>query len=185
MTAPSITLKELSRLRDCGQRLDIIDVRTPSEFSALRADIATNIPLHQLDPRAVVDSRAGGEPLYLICQSGTRALMACEKFIAAGFANVVCVEGGTAAWESAGLPVVRGKKSLTVEQQVRISMGTLVLLGVILGLLVHPGFLGLSAFVGCGLVYAGITGRCGMATLFSKMPWNNRACEGQGCCAHL
>ena len=80
------------------------------------------------------------EPLYLICRSGSRGRQACEKFLAAGFTNVVNVEGGTLACVEAGLPVVRGKKAISLERQVRIAAGSLVLLGVLLGWLVHPAF---------------------------------------------
>jgi rhodanese-related sulfurtransferase len=112
-------------------------------------------------------------PLYVICKSGARAAKACEKFAAAGFANVACVEGGTAAWEQAGFPVVRGtSRVISLERQVRIAAGLLVLLGVVLGWHVHPVFHGLSALIGAGLVMAGVTDWCGMGLLLAKMPWN-------------
>lgn len=154
--------------------VDVIDVRMPPEYQAVHATIARNFPLDSLDPQSVMQQRNGAaeQPLYVICQSGTRSRMACEKFIAAGFSNVVSVEGGTKSWDSAGLPVVRGQQSISLERQVRIAAGFLVLLGVSLGWFVHPGFLGLSAFVGAGLMFAGITDTCGMALLLARMPWN-------------
>lgn len=79
------------------------------------------------------------------------------------------------AWEAAGLPVVRGKKAISLERQVRIAAGLLVLLGAILGFFVNPSFIGISAFVGAGLVFAGITDTCGMAMMLAKMPWNQCA----------
>ena len=80
--------------------------------------------------------------------------------------------GGTLAWDAAGLPVVRGKKTILLERQVRIAAGFLVLVGAVLALVVHPYFVGLSAFVGAGLMFAGITDSCGMGMLLAKMPWN-------------
>ena len=116
------------------------------------------------------------EPLFVICRSGSRGAKAAEKFRAAGFPNVVNVEGGTVAWEQAGLPVVRSpKKVVSLERQVRIGAGSLVLLGVLLGFLVHPAFFALCAFVGAGLVFAGVTDWCGMGLMLAKMPWNNRS----------
>ncbi len=112
------------------------------------------------------------DPLYLICRSGSRGRQACEQFLAAGYHNVVNVEGGTLEWERAGLPVVRGKKTVSPERQVRIAAGALVVLGTGLGGFVYPGFLALSAFVGAGLVFAGITDRCGMGMLLARTPWN-------------
>ena len=98
--------------------------------------------------------------------------MACEKFVAAGYENVVNVEGGTQAWEAAGFPVKRGKKTVSLERQVRILAGALVLLGALLAWFVHPAFVLLSGFIGTGLVFAGVTDTCGMAMALAKMPWN-------------
>ena len=74
----------------------------------------------------------------------------------------------------AGLPVVRGKKAVSLERQVRIAAGSLVVIGVALGLLVHPVLFGLSGFVGAGLVFAGVTDTCGMGMMLARMPWNRR-----------
>ena len=112
------------------------------------------------------------EPLYLICRSGGRGRQACEKFLAAGFTNIINVDGGTLACVECGLPLVRGQKMMSLERQVRIAAGSLVLLGALLGWLVHPAFVGLSAFVGAGLVFAGVTDTCGMGLMLARMPWN-------------
>ncbi|MCW5559341.1 MAG: DUF2892 domain-containing protein, partial [Verrucomicrobiae bacterium] len=78
-------------------------------------------------------------------------------------------------WEAAGLPVLRGtSRVISLERQVRIAAGTLVVTGTALGYFVHPGFYGLAAFVGAGLVFAGITDFCGMGLLLAKLPWNSR-----------
>ncbi len=92
--------------------------------------------------------------------------------MAAGLSDVINIEGGTSAWEQAGLPVVRGKKAMSLERQVRIAAGSLILVGVILSFVVHPYLIGISAFVGAGLVFAGITDTCGMGMMLAKMPWN-------------
>ncbi|QDU18721.1 rhodanese-like domain-containing protein [Urbifossiella limnaea] len=173
MTVPTVTPRQLADLRSADRPVDLIDVRTPVEFREVHVPFARNVPLDRLDPAAVRAGRAAQpkEPLYVICRSGGRGRQACEKLLAAGL--VVCnVEGGTQAWADAGLPVVRGKKAVSLEQQVRVAAGLLVLLGAALGWLVHPGFVGLSAFVGAGLVFAGVTGACGMGLLLARMPWN-------------
>jgi rhodanese-related sulfurtransferase len=172
MTAQTITPSEFFRLRESGRPLQLIDVRTPAEHAALHAEGARLIPLDDLDPAAVA-SAGDGHAIYLICKSGARAAKACERFHAAGHENVYCVEGGTTAWEQAGLPVVRGtRKVISLERQVRIGAGALVVLGVALGWFLHPIFLALAAFVGCGLIFAGVTDWCGMGMLLAKMPWN-------------
>jgi rhodanese-related sulfurtransferase len=186
MTLASITPRRLAELCDGGGKIDVLDVRTPVEYREVHAVPARNVPLDRLDPVAIMQARNGNrdQPLYLICRSGSRGKQACEKFLASGFANVVNVEGGTLAWVESGLPVIRGKKAMSLERQVRIAAGLLVLLGVALGWLVHPVFLGLSAFVGAGLVFAGVTDTCGMGLLLARMPWNQVKERSDGaCCA--
>jgi rhodanese-related sulfurtransferase len=184
MKVTTISPRQLADLCKSGQ-IDLIDVRTPVEYRELHATDARNVPLDRLDPVALMLDRNGSkdEPLYLICRSGSRGRQACEKFLAAGFPNVVNVEGGTLAWAECGLPVVRGKKAISLERQVRIAAGLLVLLGALLGWLVHPAFVGLAAFVGAGLVFAGITDTCGMGMLLARMPWNQVKETASSCCA--
>jgi rhodanese-related sulfurtransferase len=125
---------------------------------------------------------SANEPLYFICRSGDRGQQACEKFLKAGFSNVVNVAGGTMACVGAGLAVVRGKKAVSLERQVRIAAGSLVLLGAVLGCFVNPAFIGLSALVGAGLLFAGITDRCGMGMILARMPWNQCSQKTESCC---
>jgi rhodanese-related sulfurtransferase len=183
MAVKTISPHEVFRLaNDAAQKNaprapQIIDVRTPAEFEQLHAQGAELVPLDELEPRALLASRNGSsdQPLYIICRTGSRAAKACERFAAAGFRNAYCIEGGTLAWEQAGLPVKRGtSKVISLERQVRIAAGSLVLLGIALGFFVHPVFFGLSGFVGAGLVFAGATDWCGMAMLLAKMPWNRK-----------
>ncbi len=170
----TITVTELESLSK-KQPIELIDVRTPAEFGSVHATIAKNVPLDSLDPEALMSERNGSasQTLYVICKSGTRGSMACKKFIDAGFSNVVNVEGGTSAWEAAGFPVVRGtKKVIALDRQMRIVAGTLILIGVVLGFQIHRYFFGLSAFVGAGLIFAGVTDICPMMNALARMPWN-------------
>jgi rhodanese-related sulfurtransferase len=168
-----------------GEKIDLIDVRTPLEYRELHVADARNVPLDKLDPEAVMQACNGSEqgPVYVICRSGSRGRQACEKFLAAGYTNVVNVEGGTLACVDSGLPIVRGKKTISLERQVRIAAGLLVVLGALLGWFVHPAFVALSAFVGAGLVFAGITDTCGMGLILARMPWNQAREVGSACCA--
>ena len=179
-----ITPLELAELCKEGKKIDLIDVRTPVEYREVHVGIARNVPLDRLDVAAIMQGRNGSasEPLYVICRSGSRGQQACEKFLAAGFPNVVNVEGGTTACVEAGLPVVRVKKAVSLERQVRIAAGALVLLGAALSF-VHPAFVGLSAFVGAGLVFAGITDTCGMGMILARMPWNQSGKSSTTSCA--
>ncbi len=179
----TISVQQLAEL-DAQGNVDVIDVRTPVEFREVHAVIAKNRPLEALDPAAVMNERNGsrGQNLYVICRSGNRSSQACQKFIDAGYENVVNVDGGTSAWDQAGLPVVRGKKAISLERQVRIAAGFLTLLGAVLGFFFHPAFIALSGFVGAGLMFAGITDTCGMGMMLAKMPWN-QVNEATTCCS--
>ncbi len=178
MSLGVISPRELQDKVNAGQSVDLVDVRTPVEFREARVEYARNVPLDQLDPAAEA-AAADGKTLYVICRTGNRARQAGEKLLAAGCDPVVNVEGGTRAWEESGLPLVRpeGSGPIALERQVRIAAGSLVLVGVVLGALVHPFWIGLSAFVGAGLLFAGITDTCGMGMLLARMPWNNRSCS--------
>jgi len=170
MTIQKISPQEAQQMKESGQTVRILDVRTPAEYAHVHALGADLMPLDQLDSRAI---GAAGERLMLICQSGTRAAKGCEKLLSAGCREVYCIEGGTAAWQQAGLPVVRGtSKVISLERQVRIGAGLLVLIGLGLAWLIHPAFAALSAFVGAGLIFAGLTDWCGMGMMLAKMPWN-------------
>ena len=173
MSVQTISPNQLGDLVKSGRSVLVIDVRTPLEFREIHANCAKNIPLDKLDPTELAKSRNGScDTLYVICKSGGRGKQACEKLMAAGQSNVVNVDGGTMAWEQAGLPVVRGQKAMSLERQVRIAAGSLVFAGAVLSLFVHPYFIGLSGFVGAGLVFSGVTDTCAMGMLIAKMPWN-------------
>jgi len=180
----SITPNQLAELQRAGQSFDLIDVRTPAEFREVHVPLARSVPLDRFDPRQFSAAIGGpARPLYVICQSGSRGRQACQKLAATGI-DAINVEGGTSAWAAAGLPVVRGKKTISLERQVRIAAGSLVVIGSLLGYFVHPLGIALAAFIGAGLVFAGITDTCGMGILLARMPWNQCGQEPDACCTH-
>ena len=169
----TISPNELGLLMGAGRILDLVDVRTPPEFRQVHLSGARNIPMDRLALEAVAqEPRSQDQPLYIICQSGARGRQACAMLRSAGADNVINVEGGTSACVQAGLPVIRGPRAISLERQVRIAAGSLVVLGTALGYFFRPGILLLPAFVGAGLVFAGITDTCGMGMLLARMPWN-------------
>lgn len=171
MSVPTIDPVIVHQRRAAGDPCLLLDVRTPMEHRAVHAEGVELHPLDRLDPAAIA-TRAAGAPVYVFCQSGGRATIATERLSAAGVPNCAVVAGGTEAWTAAGLPVVRGKAGMPLERQVRIGAGSLVLLGVVLGATVHPWAFTLSGFIGAGLVFAGVSGWCGMGLLLARMPWN-------------
>ena len=169
-----ITPQEAWR-RHRHEHIALIDVRTPKEYRSLHAEGARNHELGQLSPAAIENMDIGGDKsrqIILICKTGSRAKSAARKFEAIGFGQVCVVDGGTDSWLEADLPVVTGKKSLSLERQVRIVAGSLVLVGTLLSVLVASAFWVIPAFIGVGLIFAGITDICGMGLLLAKMPWN-------------
>ena len=181
----TISPSMLDDLRRRGEKLTLIDVRTPAEFGEVHVDFAHNIPLDRLDSKAV-EAIASAGPVYVICKSGARSQKACEQLVAAGLEHVVSVAGGTTACVDAGLPVVRGRKVMSLERQVRIAAGSLVATGAALAALAPDPLwqtigVGIAAFIGCGLMFAGITDTCGMGMLIAKMPWNQVRTTAQTC----
>jgi len=173
----TIAPANLQELLNSHAELTLLDVRTPVEFAEVHVPQARNVPLDQFDPKTLLASGqlSKDQPAYILCRSGARATKAAEKFAKEGLDNAVVVEGGTLAWIEAGLPVNRGTaKVISLERQVRIAAGSLVLAGVLLAIFVHPYFIGISAFVGAGLIFAGITDWCGMGLLLAKLPWNTK-----------
>ncbi len=157
MSYTHISVSQLHDLRNQGQAIDLIDVRQPSEFEQVHAEGARLIPLNQLSREAVkaVRTTPDSEPVYVICHSGGRSRTASEKLAAAGV-KAVNVEGGTSAWQKAGLPVVRGK--VGVMQRIARPVGmAAVVAGLILAWLVHPLFALGSAGVWVAML---ATGKC-------------------------
>ncbi len=182
-TFPSVAL-EVSPAQvqaDSGSFL-LLDVRTPAEFEEAHVPGSVLVPLQDLDPVAVQKLAADVDRCYILCRSGQRSRQAVQKLQNAGIKSLQVVQGGVQAWEAAGLPLNRGRKTLSLERQVRIIAGALVVVGAVLGYLVHPAWVGLSGFVGAGLVFAGITDTCGMAMVLARMPWNQRSGCRDGSC---
>lgn len=170
----TISPVELQKILANNPAATVLDVRTPVEFSEVHVPQARSVPLDELKPAAL--GLARDQPVYLLCRSGQRATKAAEKLAKDGFTQPVVVEGGTLAWMDANLPVTRGTaKVISLERQVRIAAGSLVLTGAVLAQFMNPHFIWLSGFVGAGLMFAGITDFCGMGLLLAKMPWNRRA----------
>ncbi len=172
-----IDAPRFANARQLGQVRFLIDVRSPAEFRAQHVAGARNVPLDQLQPSALVqqlrlEGLQGGDELYLICQSGQRARRAAEQ-LQGLLPGVQVIDGGTQACVSCGLPIEQAAGNvISIQRQVQITAGSLVLLGVVLGTWLHPGWYGLAAFVGAGLTFAGLSNTCAMALLLARMPWN-------------
>lgn len=169
MTLPTIDPMTAKRLLDDGAIL--VDIREVDEFARERVPVARNKPLSALSA-----IRSDAKAVIFHCRTGNRTQVNSQRLAGAADCEAYVLEGGLDAWKQAGLPVTADpRQPIEIMRQVQITAGFLVLMGVVLGTLVAPGFYGLSAFVGAGLMFAGTSGWCGMAKLLALMPWNRNA----------
>lgn len=169
----TINAATLKQLMD-QNAVQLIDVREPSEFAGEHIYGATLMPLSKFDPNQV--PRQSSPQVVLYCQSSNRSGQAAKKLVAAGFENVIHLEGGINAWKQAGYPTKVNKNApISIMRQVQIVAGSLVLTGTLLGAFVSPKYLFLSGFVGGGLIFAGTTNTCMMARLLAKLPYNQQS----------
>jgi rhodanese-related sulfurtransferase len=166
----SITAEELANRLKEGERTQVIDVRDPSEFAAGHIPGAVNIPLGEVESR--LEDMTDVDEIVLVCQTGTRAGMACER-IEDRKKRLLVLEDGTSSWISGDRSIVASTQSRwSLDRQVRLGAGMMVLAGTLLSLFAVPGWIYLAVFVGAGLTFAGATDICMMGTLLSKAPWN-------------
>ena len=176
----TISASEFKRQKQSPDvRLKVIDLRTHAEVDNESLTDCAHFPLQDLNSselQSYLDQQShdASKPVYLLCGSGLRAARAAEQLQGDLDNQLVIVEGGMNALKKLGIDIAKGSGNIfSLERQVRIAAGSLVVLGVALGTVVNPGFYGLSAFVGAGLVFAGATDSCGMGMILARMPWNN------------
>jgi rhodanese-related sulfurtransferase len=167
--SPVLTVEELKTEIQQGHRPQMIDVRTPTEYAAGHIPCTINIPMDQFEARRKDLHLEDG--MVLVCKGGTRARIVAGWL--PGSAGVRVLAGGTEAWIKDGLEVVTSAKTRwSLERQVRLVAGLLVLSGTVLATSgIHWG-VWLAMFVGAGLTFAGATDICMMGILLAKMPWN-------------
>jgi rhodanese-related sulfurtransferase len=171
MSTPTCVLPhELAASLQAGD-CQLIDVREPIEHAESHVSGAKLIPLGQIEVRSGELDKT--KPVLVMCQAGKRGAAAADKLRAVGFSDVRNLEGGILAWKAAGLPCATGAKTvMPLMRQVQISVGFFVLLGALLAVYVDPRWVWLCAFFGAGLLFAGLSGFCGLAVVLAKMPWN-------------
>lgn len=171
MPLKTIDANTLKAWLDKGEAL-LVDVREPAEHKAEHIPGAAPIPLGTICCGSLPD--AGGKKLVIHCKAGKRGGMACEKLLAENpDMEIYNLEGGLDAWAQAGHEVKTfGKFFLPLDRQVQLTIGLGVVAGSALGYFVNPAWVLLSGFFGLGLINAGLTGRCGLAMLMARCPWN-------------
>ncbi len=151
----------------------LLDVRSALEFNQVHIEPSINIPIDTLSSRIGELSRSG-QNYIVFCLAGNRSPMAADMLIQGGINGVKVMEGGIARWQKEKLAVIKGQGGVSLERQVRLIAGSIVLAGIIMSWLLHWGFIFISVFVSCGLIYAGLTDNCLMGMLLMKLPYNKK-----------
>ncbi len=152
----------------------LVDIRPADEYAREHIEQALHIPLEQLANGA--PALQGAKAVIFHCRSGNRTQMNANQLGSSVACEAYVLEGGLDAWKKTGLPVVAdASQPIELQRQVQIAAGSMIVLGTVLGVVGSPWFLLLSGFVGAGLVFAGVSGFCGLARVLMKMPWNRRA----------
>jgi len=180
-----ISPRDASSLLEQDPQTKILDVRSALEFSQVHIEHSLNVPIDMIS--AKINELSQSKQNYLVlCHTGNRAAMAADMLIQSGIHTVKVMEGGIVRWQKEKLPVIKGQGGMSLERQVRLIAGSLVLLGIMMSWLLHWAFIFVSVFVSSGLIYAGLTDNCLMGTLLMKLPYNKelyKSKSGGGTCS--
>jgi len=180
-----ISPKEAKELVRKDSKTKLLDVRSVLEFAEEHIDAAQNIPIDTLASR-IKELSDSGNSFIVLCRTGNRSPMAADMLLQSGIHNVKVMDGGMIRWKKEKLGVIKGVGGISIERQVRAAAGSLVLVGVLLAFFVHPGFIAITIFVSCGLIYSGLSNNCIMGMLLMKLPYNKKLYSsklGGGTCA--
>lgn len=181
MTVKNIDAKTLKKWLENNEAI-VVDVREPAEHEAEKISGSNLLPLAKVCKSSL--PKYENKKLVLHCRSGKRSASACQKlFDEDSNLEIYNLEGGISAWSAQGCEIeTSGKFFLPLDRQVQLTIGLGVFVGSILGYLVSPSFFLLCGFFGSGLIFAGLSGYCGLAILMAKMPWN-KGCQKISSCS--
>jgi glyoxylase-like metal-dependent hydrolase (beta-lactamase superfamily II) len=180
-----VSPKDAALLTQRDQGVTLLDVRSALEFSEVHIKDSLNVPLDMLAAK-INDLSKPGQTYIILCRTGNRSPMAADMLKQSGLNNIKVMAGGMTSWQKEKLPVIRGEGGVSLERQVRVIAGSLVLLGTLLSLTVHPAFVAIPLFVSCGLIFAGLTDNCLMGMILMRLPYNKDLYKpklGGGTCA--
>lgn len=173
MPIKKIDTKTLKNWIDSGEAI-VLDVREPAEHRAQKIKDAHNISYTKITKDKLPEYKSNQNKIVLHCQSGRRSSIACQKLMQEDPSlEVYELEGGISAWLKNNLATEStGKNILPIDRQVQISVGLILILCSLLTLLINTNFIFIILAMGCGLMFAGLSGTCMLAILLTKMPWN-------------
>ena len=119
--ALAVIAYEVSRTRSGGQAVGpmdavplmnqgalLVDVRSREEFEGGHVLDARHLPQEEVAGAAESLKKYRDKPVIVCCESGMRSGAAARVLKAQGFAKVVNLRGGLAAWRTENLPLVKG-----------------------------------------------------------------------------
>lgn len=168
-----------------NQQIKLLDVRSVLEYAQVHIKDSINVHIEMLTAK-ISDLSKSGQSYIVLCRTGNRSPMAADMLIQSGVHGVKVMQGGMTRWQKEGLPVIKGEGGMSLERQVRIIAGSLVLSGILLSWFVYWAFIFIPLFVSCGLIFAGLTDNCLMGMLLMKLPYNKKLYKtklGGGTCA--
>lgn len=180
-----ISPKEAQALVSKDPQVKLLDVRSASEFSEKHIQGSINVPIGMISSK-IKDLSQSEQSYITFCRTGNRSPMAADMLLQAGIASIKVMQGGITAWQKQKLPVIMGDTSISIERQVRIAAGSLMLFGIITAQFIHSGFIWISIWVACGLIFAGITNSCLMGMMLMRLPYNKKIYKpktGGGTCS--
>lgn len=151
----------------------LLDVRSAMEYNEIHIKDSINIPIDMLAGK-INEFVGAGKTYIVLCRTGNRSPMAADMLVQSGLPSVKVMNGGITRWRKERLPAERGQGGISLERQVRIIAGSLILSGILLSIFVNPWFLGISIFISSGLIFAGVTDNCMMGILLMKLPYNKK-----------
>lgn len=168
-----ISPEDVQALISKNPQIKLLDVRSALEFSEIHIRDSINIPIDMISSKIKGLSQSG-QSYITFCRTGNRSPMAADMLLQAGISSIKVMQGGMTAWQKQKLPVIMGNTSVSLERQVRIAAGLLILFGIVMAQLAHGGFIWVSIWVACGLIFAGITNSCLMGMMLMRLPYNKK-----------
>lgn len=149
----------------------LIDVREPFEHKVESIESACLIPLSEISFEKLPSIK---RPIIIHCKSGKRSADACNILLKQNpNLDIASLEGGIIAWKSAGFNVKKSNSNIIpIDRQTQIAAGSFCFIGTMLAYFVNHSFYIIPGFIGAGLIFAGVSGWCGMAKILARMPWN-------------
>jgi glyoxylase-like metal-dependent hydrolase (beta-lactamase superfamily II)/rhodanese-related sulfurtransferase len=179
------TPKDALGIIEKNPQVKLLDVRSSLEFSQVHIKDSINVPIDMLSAK-INDLSRSGQSYIVLCRTGNRSTMAADMLMQSGIHGVKVMQGGMTRWQKERLPVIKGEGGISLERQVRLIAGSLVLSGIPMSWFVHWTFIFIPVFVSCGLIFAGLTDSCLMGMLLMKLPYNKKLYKtklGGGTCA--